>query len=298
MNYAITGGAGHVSRPLVKKLLKGGHTVTVVGRNPANLRELTDLGARAAIGSVEDIGFLVTAFRGADAIYTMVPPKWDVTDWKAYIGQIGNNYAEAIKKAGVRFVVNLSSVGAHMATGCGPVSGLYQVEQVLNSVPGLAVRHLRPGYFYENFLGNIPMIKNMNILGGNYGGPQTRMVIVEPEDIAAVAAEELTSLKFTGHSIRYIASDERTTGEITSVLASAIGRQDLPWVEFSDDQSFQGMKQAGLSDEIAKNYVEMGRAIRTGELLEDYWKNHPSALEKTKLEEFAKQFASAYERSN
>jgi hypothetical protein len=185
-----------------------------------------------------------------------------------------------------------------MASGCGPVSGLYLVEQSLNEVPGLSVRHLRPGYFYENFLANIPMIKNMNILGGNYGGPQTRMVIVEPTDIARVAEEELTSLKFTGQSIRYIASDEKTTGEITSALAGAIGKQGLPWVEFSDDQSYQGMKQAGLSDEIARNYVEMGKAIRTGQMLEDYWKHHPSALEKTKVEEFAKQFASVYNSSN
>jgi hypothetical protein len=52
--------------------------------------------------------------------------------------------------------------------------------------------------------------------------------------------------------------------------------------------------QAGLPQEIAKNFAEMGSAIRTGKLLEEYWKPHPDSSGKTKLEDFAKSFASAY----
>jgi uncharacterized protein YbjT (DUF2867 family) len=124
MKYAITGGAGHISRPLAEQLLQAGHEVIVIGRNAEHLKPLTDKGAKAAIGTIEDINFLKQAFAGADAVYTMVPPKMDAANWKAYIGHVGKNYAEAIQAAGVKYVVNLSSVGAHMATGAGPVSGL------------------------------------------------------------------------------------------------------------------------------------------------------------------------------
>jgi len=297
MKYVLTGGAGNISKPLAEQLLKAGHQVTVIGRNPEHLKPLIDQGAKAAIGSVEDVAFLTEAFKGADAVYTMVPPIFEVDDWKSYIGQIGKNYAEAIKAAGVKYVVNLSSIGAHMEEGAGPVSGLYRVEQSLNELKYVNVKHIRPGYFFYNFYGNIGMIKGMNIFGSNSAKADDKMVLSDPTDIAAAIAEELMNLNFTGHSVRYIASDERTPVEVAKVLGTAIGKPELPYVEFSDEDTLNGLKGAGLHEEIAKNYTEMGHGMRTGKMLEDYWKNRPQEFGKVKLEDFAQQFAGAYNAS-
>ena len=54
------------------------------------------------------------------------------------------------------------------------------------------------------------------------------------------------------------------------------------------------MIQAGLPQEIAKNFTEMGSALRNGKMEEEYWKNRPDSLGKTKLEDFAVVFADAY----
>ena len=83
MKYVITGGAGHISKPVVEKLLAGGHLVTVIGRNAENLKELVAKGATAAVGSVDDIKFLTKTFQGADAVYTMIPPNMAAPDWKS-----------------------------------------------------------------------------------------------------------------------------------------------------------------------------------------------------------------------
>lgn len=295
--YVITGGAGNISKPLTEKLLKAGNDVTVISRNAENIKSLTASGANAAIGSVEDVAFLTKTFAGADAVYTMVPPYLQASDWKAYIGQIGQNYADAIKAAGVKYVVNLSSVGAHLAEGCGPVSGLYRTEQALNKLQDVNIRHLRPVYFFPNLLANVGMAKHMNIIGSNFGGDDFKMVLVDTNDIADVAYEELTKLSFTGHSIRYIASDERITNDIAKVLGNAIGKPELPWVTFTNEQAYQGMIQNGLPEEVAKNYAEMGNALQNGSMMEDYWKNHPADLGKVKLEDFAKTFAAVYNAS-
>ena len=294
MKYAITGGAGHISKPLAEILLRAGHDVTVIGRSTENLKELTAKGATAAIGSVEDVGFLKKAFAGVNAVYTMVPSNLSATNWKEYIGQIGKNYAEAIRTNNINYVVNLSSIGAHLPEGVGPVSGLYRAEQALNKLTGVHIKHLRPSYFFSNFLANAGMVKHMSIIGGNFGGEDFKMTLADTNDIAEVAAEELLNLNFSGKTIRYIASDERNTSEIAQVLGKAIGKPGLPWVVFSNDQAFDGMLQAGLPAEIAKNYAEMGNAIQTGIMTEDYWKNHPSSFGKTKLEDFAKVFAAIY----
>lgn len=297
MNYVITGGAGNISAPLVKNLLAAGKQVTIVGRNAEHLKELTQAGATAAIGSVEDPQFLIETFKNADVVYTMIPPKWDAENWKGHIGQIGEYYANAIKKSNIKHVVNLSSVGAHLSEGCGPVSGIYHAERALNNLSNVNILHLRPCYFYHNLLSNVGLIKNAGIIGGNFAVTDNKFAIVDPQDIAEVAFQELLFLKFTGHSVRYIASDEVSTDAIAQKIGAAIGKPDLKWVKFSDEQALQGMLHAGLSKEVAENYVEMGSALNSGKMMEDYWKKHPSTLGKTKLADFAKTFAAIYAAS-
>lgn len=289
MKITLTGSLGNISKPLTTKLVQAGHTVTLISSSADKAAEIEKIGATPAIGSVDDIAFLTEAFKGADAIYTMVPNNFGVANFRAYIGGVGKNYAEAIKAAGIKKVVNLSSIGAHIDGGTGPISGIHDVEQTYSQLNGVAIKHLRPAFFYTNLLANTDMIKHLGFLGANYGD-NSRIVFVHPNDIAEVAAEELLS-DFSGTSIRYVASDEKTTNEVASVLGAAIGKPDLKWVDFTDEQALQGMLQAGLPPEIARNYVEMGAAVRSAILWEDYDQHKPAVYGKTKLQDFAVDFA-------
>ncbi|MBB5438799.1 uncharacterized protein YbjT (DUF2867 family) [Pedobacter sp. AK017] len=294
MNFTITGSLGNISKPLAEILIATGHHVTIISSNPAKAKAIEALGATAAIGSVEDVAFLTSAFSGKDAIYTMVPPNFGAPNIRQFIAGTGKKYAEAIQASGIKQVVNLSSIGAHLDGGTGPISGLHDVEKTYSQLDGVAVKQLRPAFFYINFLGNIDMIKHAGILGSNYG-PETPLVLVHPNDIAAVAAEELQQT-FTGKSIRYIASDESTAANVAGVLGTAIGKPELPWVAFNDEEALQGMLQAGLPEVMAKSYVEMGDATRSGKLYEHYFNNRPSTFGKVKLEDFAVEFAEAFIR--
>ncbi len=293
MKVTITGSLGNISKPLAETLIKAGHEITIISSDEGKKAAIEELGATAAIGSVEDLDFLTAAFSGKDAVYTMVPPNYGATDVRGFIAGVGKKYAAAIKASGVKQVVNLSSIGAHLDGGTGPISGLYDVEQIYSKLDDIAVKHLRAGYFYVNFLGNIDMIKHANIIGANYGA-EAPFVLVHPIDIAAVAAEELQK-GFSGHSLRYVASDETTAGEVAKVLGGAIGKPKLPWVEFSDADALQGMTQAGLPEPMAKSYVEMGDAVRSQKLYTHYFDNKPATLGHIKLQDFAKEFAQAYQ---
>jgi uncharacterized protein YbjT (DUF2867 family) len=294
MKYVITGSTGHISKPIAQALVNGGHDVTIITSKQENAAAIEALGAKPAIGSVEDVNFLTTTFSGADAVYTMVPPNFGASQWKQWIGSIGKNYANAIKATGIKYVVNLSSVGAHRENGVGPVSGLHLAEEALNTLTDVNIKHLRPAYFYQNLFSNIGLIKHAGIIGSNFNVMDNKFGIVDPADIAAVAIETLLQLNFTGHTVRYIASDEVSTNAIASEIGKAIGKPELAWVSFTNEQAYDGMKQAGLPEEITKNYVEMGDAINSGIMYEDYWKNHPATLGNTKLADFAKVFAAAY----
>lgn len=82
MRFVVTGAAGHVSRPLTELLLARGHKVTVVGRKPENITGLVKLGAKAAVGDIQDVPFLTKAFQGADGVYLMVPPSYQASNLK------------------------------------------------------------------------------------------------------------------------------------------------------------------------------------------------------------------------
>jgi uncharacterized protein YbjT (DUF2867 family) len=290
-NYVITGSIGHISKPIVEGLINAGKNVTVLTSSADRVKEIEKLGAKALVGSVQEADFVSTAFKGADVVYTMIPPIWSTNDWRKSQNEVGRNYARAIQSNSVKYVVNLSSVGADVGNGVGPVDGLYDFEKMLNDIPSLHVKHLRPAYFFYNLLAQIPLVKQAGILGANYGEGE-KLYLVHTRDIAAVALEELLNLKFSGSSVRNIISDERSGKEIASVLGKAINKE-LPWVVFTDEQQRDGLLQAGLPPTHAEGYTQMGRAIREGVMLKDVRRSKPE-LSGTKLEDFASEFAAAF----
>jgi uncharacterized protein YbjT (DUF2867 family) len=294
MKYVLTGAAGNITRPLALELLKAGHQVTVVGRHAENLKELSNAGATTAIGSVDDEAFLTKTFTGADALYLMVPPNFGAADMKGFIASIGHVYVKSVAAAAVKNLVVLSSVGAELPKGSGPIDGLYQVEQALQDLKDVNILFLRAGYFYQNLLANIGLIKHAGIIGSNFSVADNKFLIVHPEDIAAAAAKALQSLSFKGHEVEYVVSDAVSTAAIAKEIGGAIGKTDLPWIQFEDAQAQDGMEQAGLSKEIATNYVEMGQALNSGRLSQEFYKRGDAVTGKIKLKDFAKEFAAVY----
>lgn len=289
--YVITGSIGHISKPIIEGLVKAGNTVLVITSNSERTADIEKLGAKALVGKVQDAAFITNAFKGADVVYTMIPPIWQTSNWRASQNEVAKVYTDAIKANNIKHVVNLSSIGAHVGNGVGPVDGVHDLEQLLNAIPGLNVKHLRPSFFFYNFFAQIGLIKQAGIMGANYGDGE-KVFLVHTRDIAAAALEELLNLAFTGSSVRYIISDERSGKEIAEVLGKSINK-NLNWAVFTDEQQKQGMLQAGLSETHAEGYTTMGKALREGIMQQDARKNKP-ALSSTKLEDFAVEFAAAF----
>lgn len=295
MKIIVTGSLGNISKPLTKELIQKGHSVTVISSNPGKQKDIEALGAAAAIGSLEDVDFLTRTFTNADAAYVMTPTNYFITnDPREYYATLGSYYVQAIRQSGIKRIVHLSSMGAHLDKGTGVILGAHDVEIMLGELPDISVTHLRPGYFYYNLYNYIPMIKGAGFIRANYGG-NDKIVLVSPADIATVTAEELTT-RGTVKKVRYIASDERTVNEITYLLGAAIGKPDLKWELCTNEQVLEDLQKNGVKPNIAESLVELYHSVHSGAFAEDYERNKPIAMGKIKLEDFAKDFAAAFKQ--
>lgn len=297
MNIVLTGSLGHIGKLLAQILIQKGHSLTIISSSAERQKEIETLGAKAAIGSMEDAEFLTAAFKGADIVYCMetlgtnayFTPDLDIIH---ALTQIGVNYKKAIEQSGVKHVIHLSSIAAHTDKGNGMLAFHYNVEKVLNELPeDVIIKFMRPVGFYYNMLAFIPAIKTHGAIVSNYGGDE-KEPWVSPLDIAAVIAEEMEK-PFTGREIRYIASDEVSPNEVASILGAAIGKPDLKWMIISDEQLLNGLLAAGMNTSAANGLVDMNAGRISGVVYEDYKRNKP-VLQKIKLTDFAEEFAAVY----
>jgi uncharacterized protein YbjT (DUF2867 family) len=292
MKIIVTGSLGHIAKPLTEELVKKGHTVKVVSSKPEKQKDIEALGATAAIGTVEDPDFLSNIFTGADIAYTMLPPAnsyFDPNfDLMQYTRSIGYNYAKAIQQSGVKRVIHLSSIGAHLEKGSGLILYHRAAEDILNKLSDVDITFMRPVGFYYNLYSFLPMIKNQGFIAANYGADDN-LVWVSPIDIATAIAKEIET-PAVSRKIIYVASDELTGNETAAILGAAIGKPDLKWILLSNEQWQSGLEAAGMNPVIADGFIEMFAAQHTGLLMEDYYRNRP-VLGKVKMKDFAKEFA-------
>jgi uncharacterized protein YbjT (DUF2867 family) len=293
---AVVGATGNIGHELTALLLKQGVKVRAVGRSAERLAALAAGGAEPWVGSADDSKFLSEAFRGADGVFAMIPPDYGNPDPRGQQRRFAEAMASATQVARVRHAVTLSSIGADKIGGTGPIDGLRGLEERFDQIPGLNVVHLRPGYFYENFLGSIGLIKGSGINGGLIT-PDAPKGMVATRDIASVAAELLGGLGFSGRQTRELQGPrDYSFGEATKILGAAIGRPDLAYVTFGEQDLYNALTGTGFSSPMAQDFIEMLQAFNAGRVRFREPRS-PSNTTPTTFESFAETvFAPAFNR--
>jgi uncharacterized protein YbjT (DUF2867 family) len=184
-----------------------------------------------------------------------------------YADTLGQSISRALELAKVKNVVYLSSIGAELAgEKTGPIKGLHNMEERLNKIKGLNVLHIRAGYFMENLLGNVDLIKSKSIAGSAVRG-DVKISMTATKDIAAYAAERLAKRNFTGSSVQYLLGErDLTLTEATSIIGNKISKPGLSYVTFPYDEAEKAMVGMGLSPDMSTTYVEMARAFNDGKI--------------------------------
>ncbi len=262
--YAIIGASGNTGRVVAGTLLAHKAKVRVIGRDAHRLDTLIQQGAEGFVADVTDAAALTRAFQGSQAVYLMIPPNVSHANVREYQERVSDALSSAVQKAQVEYAVLLSSIGADKPDRTGPVVGLHNFENKLNGIVKLKAVYLRAGYFMENLLPQVGVIKNFGVVGGPLRG-DLNLAMIATRDIGAAAADALRKLDFKGKQARELLGQrDLTYVAAAAIIGNAINKPDLGYAQLSPEQLKPALVQMGMSPNMADLLLEMSEALNSG----------------------------------
>ncbi len=289
--FAVMGATGHIGHAVVEELLKRGHIVRAIGRSEEKLHHLEQKGAETLSIDFNDSTALRDAFRDAYAVFTMIPPAASEKSYSSFQTIVGDAIVWAIRESGVKRVVNLSSIGADLDEGTGPILGLHYLEEKLNTIKNLDVLiHLRPDFFMENLDQSIVTIKDQGKIFGPLD-PTVPIAMVATRDIAWKAADFLDSTAPLGHMVfEFAGPKDVTMDHVAEVFSWAFDHPGLKYEQISMDKVKNWMLSTGMAKETVDMMIEMYEGFNSG-LIVPTEELKPAHRGITSLEEYAQMLA-------
>lgn len=263
MVITVTGASGKTGSQVVSSLINQHQKIRAITRSEQNLLSLKKFGIDIMVGDQSDPKFLTEVLTGSDAAYILIPPKNNSKDILNYYHEMGEVALKALRDSSVKRVVFLSSLGAQHKHGVGPVCGLNDVEQILGSSKKYELLILRAGYFMENFIGNLPFMKDHQFVPGSIM-PDVPVQMVSCVDIGAYAASQLTKSDFSGSAITELFGDVLDCQTASMQIGEATRIGELPYVMIPDEDMVRHYRDMGFSESVAFSYIEFAHGINTG----------------------------------
>lgn len=263
--FAIMGATGHIGHAIVEELLKRGHIVRAIGRSEEKLHHLEQKGAETFSIDFDDSEALADCFKDCYAVFTMIPPAASEKNYSSYQDNVIDAIWWALDNSGVKHVVNLSSIGADLDEGTGPIKGLHRLEVKLNTLKNLDVLvHLRPDFFMENLDNSLSTLKDKGIIYGALD-PDVPIAMVATRDIGWKAADLLDSTAPLGHMVFEFAGPKNVTmNHVAEVLSWAFDHPNITYEQISMDQAKKWMLDHGMQPDTVDLMIEMYEGFNSG----------------------------------
>jgi len=288
MKIAITTPTGHVGSAVVDFLLDSGGdiNVTLLCRRPEKVKKYFQRGAQVVVGSQDDADYLVKATHDVDAFFWATPPGYGSDSVRAFQDRLGKAAAMAVRTNSIPRVVNLSSIGANLVSGVGPINGLHDVEDLLDEAAA-NVTHFRPGFFFENLLWQSDSIRKWGRISLPLSG-STRYPMIATRDVGRVAAQRLRDQEWTGRSVRELHGPaDLSYDDVAAILSEVLDRK-IVYVKCHRAEARQAMLDGAVSENAADLMIEMYDAIETGRL-RSIQPRTPDTTTSTTLADFARE---------
>ncbi len=257
----VTGPTGNTGSVAVNALLGSKKTVRAIVRSADKADKLRARGVDVIVGSVADPATFARALAGVKSVYFLVPPDPQATDLVAQGRRVVDNFVAALQGSSVEHVVFLSSIGAQHEAGNGPVKILNYGERAIRGT-GKKLTALRAGYFMENTASMVGLMKAQGILPCIFD-PSTKIPMVASADIGAVAARALVEPPAASEIIELEGPVPLSYQDVATAFSTALGKP-VNAIAVPGAGVVPALTQAGLSENVASLYKEMGEGIEKG----------------------------------
>lgn len=253
MTILITGATGKIAQHLIPALLDQGQLVRAMVHSPPKAATLAKRGAGTVIASFEDTTSLDKAFAGVETLLFVTPPHERASAW-ASAG------LAAAKQAGVKRIVRISALlaGADGPSDNNRQHGRTDDELRASGIPSVI---LRPHFFMQNLLADVPTLRAQNILYAAAGN--ARLSMIDTRDIADVAKCALLSSVWDGNTYDLTGPTSISFHEIAGELSEQLGRE-IRYVPVSPEALAQSIRDLGLDEWFAQGYHDYLLAYSRG----------------------------------
>jgi len=286
----VSGATGTVGSEVVKQLLsaKGERKDIKAAARSANDSTFRNLGVQALELDYNKPDTLSTALRGVDKLFLLTPFQSNMVD-------LTSNLVNEITKAGVKYIVKQSVLGADAEPGITSSRLHRQAEKVIEE-SGIPFTFLRPNFFMQNF---VTFYSNFIKTQGAFYVPagDAKASFVDVRDIAAVAVQALGKngeSKHIGKAYDITGAEALSYGEAAEILSKELAKK-VNYVNISDEDTRKGMKDMGADEWTINSMIELFGIARAGYLseistaVEQVTGNKP-----TTFSQFARNYASAF----
>ena len=246
----VTGAAGKTGRAVIRALTAKGEAVRALVHRPEQVRPVKEIGAREVV--VGDMCVQTTmdeAAQGIQAVYHICP---NVSPDEVAIGQAA---IVAARSAGVKHFVYHSVLHPQVEAMPHHWRKLRVEEQLFES--GLSYTILQPAAYMQNVLAHWDQIIEQGIYPVPYA-VETRLSMVDLEDVAEAAAVVLTEPGHVGAIYELVGTKAMSQTEIATILGQHLGlpvRAEAVPLETWERRT----RESGLGDYQVEALVKMFR---------------------------------------
>lgn len=258
MPFVVAGATGHTGKIVAETLIAQKRPVRVLVRDAAKGAAWKQKGADfAVVADLGDTAALTAALKDAEGAYFLIPPALTAPDILASMARVTESIARAVEATKVPHAVFLSSLGAELTGGTGPIMGLHRAEERLRRIPGTAWTFIRAGYFMENLgssLGTLPQGKLSGFIPA--GQP---IWATATDDIGRLAAQSLLEPTRATEVVE-LAGPPFTMNDAAAALTRITGKP----VEVAVGPLaavVPVLTGFGMSNNVAEGYREMNEAF-------------------------------------
>ncbi|MBQ4821864.1 NAD(P)H-binding protein [Aquimarina sp. MMG016] len=262
----IVGASGQVGTHLINRLSQKGVPTVAVVRDPNKVKS-SNIQIRQADLFVTDQ--VVNAFEGGTTAFLLTPENPTSNDIIGDTSRIVENYRIAVEKNGIKRIVCLSSIGAHLEGKTGNLLMSRILEQGFNEL-NIEKIIVRPSYYFSNWLGYYDTVEQYGVLPTFFPG-DLKISMHSPIDLADFLANIIAKPDQTGTTKVYeLVGQEKYNSQDIAKAFSTILRKDVFAQSIPSHKWKETLMSVGFTENTANNLIDMTQTVIDGRTIPEF----------------------------